>query len=100
MGICCSISRQALILSRRHTQHSGSSPALIVSALQTEHLVAFLIRSAETARFASSRSSGGTGISSAPLTVGARLSADGTFGFGFMQSPYPSPLWQKLQHPT
>jgi ATP-binding cassette, subfamily F, member 3 len=59
-GICCSISRQALILSRRHTQHNGSAAAMVVSAPQTEHLTALLKRSGEMARFACSRISAGT----------------------------------------
>ena len=48
-GICCSISRQALIFKRRQTQHSGSAAAMVVSAPHTEHLAAFLRRSGETA---------------------------------------------------
>jgi hypothetical protein len=59
-GICCSISRQALILRRRHTQHSGSVAAIAVSAPQTEHLTALVRRSGEMARFACSRISAGT----------------------------------------
>jgi hypothetical protein len=60
-GICCSISFQALILRRRHTQHKGSSPALEVSAPHTEHGAAFLSsRSGETDRFACSNRSAGT----------------------------------------
>ncbi len=59
-GICCSISRHALILSRRQTQHRGSGAAIVVSAPQTEHLTAFVKRSGEIARFACSRISAGT----------------------------------------
>src|ERR1017187_8201525 len=59
-GICCSISRQALILRRRHTQHNGSVAAMVVSAPQTEHLTTLLRRSGEMARFACSRISTGT----------------------------------------
>src|ERR1035437_9990494 len=63
IGICCSISRQALIFSLRHTQHSGSpAAATVVSAPHTEHLSAFLRRPGETDFFAcSSRSAGTTG---------------------------------------
>ena len=57
-GICCSISRQALIFSRRHTQQSGSSPPAVVSAPHTEHATAFFSRSGEIDRFACSRISG------------------------------------------
>ena len=57
-GICCSMSRQALILRRRHTQHSGSEPATAVSAPQTEHFVVFFRRSVEIDCFACSRISG------------------------------------------
>jgi len=61
MGICCSISRHALILSRRHTQQSGSPAATtVVSALHTEHFSTFLRRSGETDFFACSNMSGGT----------------------------------------
>ncbi len=59
-GICCSISRQALIFRRRQTQHKGSFPALVVSAEQTEHLASLVMRSGETDRLACSSRSGGT----------------------------------------
>jgi hypothetical protein len=49
------MSRQALILRRRHTQHSGSELAMAVSAPQTEHLAAFFRRSVEIDCFACSR---------------------------------------------
>jgi hypothetical protein len=52
------MSRQALILRRRQTQHSGSEPAIAVSAPQTEHLVVFFRRSVEIDCFACSRISG------------------------------------------
>jgi hypothetical protein len=57
-GICCSISRQALILRRRQTQHSGSATPVAVSAPQTEHRTAFFNPSGEIDRFACSRISG------------------------------------------
>ena len=61
MGACCSISRQALILSRRQTQHSGSlPPKTIVSAAHTEHFAAFLKRSVDIDCFACSSISAGT----------------------------------------
>ena len=48
MGICCSISRQALIFSLRQTQQSGSPAARpVVSAPQTEHFSTFFSRSGE-----------------------------------------------------
>src|ERR1035437_7868736 len=63
IGICCSISRHALIFSLRHTQHSGSPAArTVVCAPHTEHFSTFLRRSGETDFFAcSSRSAGTTG---------------------------------------
>ena len=62
-GICCSISRQALIFSRRQTQHKGSAATMVVSAPQTEHLTALVRRSGEIARLACSRISAGTSVS-------------------------------------
>lgn len=63
MGACCSISRQALILSRRQTQQSCSLDASTrVSAPHTEHLQAFFKRSGEMDCLAcSSISAGMTG---------------------------------------
>ena len=59
MGVCCSISRQALILRRRQTQQSGSLAAkTMVSAPQTAHLAAFFRRSGEIDCFACSNSLG------------------------------------------
>src|ERR1019366_4897594 len=61
IGICCSISRQTLIFSLRHTQHSGSPAArTVVSAPHTEHFSTFLRRSGETDCFAISKRSAGT----------------------------------------
>src|ERR1022692_2014602 len=65
-GICCSISRQALILRRRQTQQRGSLATVEVSAPQTEQIAGFFRRSGENARFACSRISGGTTISGFP----------------------------------
>lgn len=53
------MSRQALILRRRQTQQSGSSPAITVSAPHTEHFATFLRWSAVIDRFACSRISAG-----------------------------------------
>ena len=61
MGICCSISRHALIFNRRQTQHSGSPTArTVVSAPHTEHFSGLLRRSGETDFFANSNRSAGT----------------------------------------
>ena len=61
IGICCSISRQALILSLRQTQQSGSPAArTVVSALHTEHFSSFFRRSGETDFFACSNRPAGT----------------------------------------
>jgi len=62
-GICCSISRHALIFRRRQTQHNGSSAAIVVSAPQTEHFTVLVRRSGEMARRACSRISAGTTVS-------------------------------------
>ena len=56
----CSMSRQALILRRRHTQQSGSLPTADVSPPHTEHFTVCLRRSGEIESFACSRISGGT----------------------------------------
>src|ERR1019366_1082440 len=63
IGICCSISRHALIFSLRPPQQSGPpAAATVVSAPHTEHFSAFLRRSGDTDFFAcSSRSAGTTG---------------------------------------
>src|SRR5580700_6992407 len=52
------MSRQALIFSRRHTQHNGSPGPPEVSAPQTEHLPGFLSRSVTIDSLACSRISG------------------------------------------
>ncbi|SPF39957.1 hypothetical protein SBA4_2460007 [Candidatus Sulfopaludibacter sp. SbA4] len=57
-GICCSISRHALIFKRRHTQQSGSPTPLAVSAPHTEQTGPFFRLSGEIDRFACSRISG------------------------------------------
>ena len=62
-GICCSMSRQALILRRRHTQHSGSLPPVEVSPPQTVQRAGFFSRSGEMASFACSSISAGTTVS-------------------------------------
>lgn len=59
-GICCSMSRQALILRRRQTQQSGSEPVPGASAPHTVHLESFFNRSGKAERLACSRSSAGT----------------------------------------
>ena len=63
MGICCSISRQALIFKRRHTQQRGSLPTVVVSPPHTEHFATLVVSlSLEIDRLAcSSRSAGTTG---------------------------------------
>ena len=72
IGACCSISRHALILSRRHTQQSGSLEArTMVSAPQTEHLHAFLRRSGEMDCFACSSIS--AGITGSDFSCGLRF---------------------------
>jgi len=81
-GICCSISRQALILRRRQTQQSGSLDTVEVSAPQTEQTGGFLSRSGEKARFACSRISGDT------TTSGLIC------GFRFISPPALFSLWQ------
>jgi hypothetical protein len=60
-GICCSTSRQALILSLRHTQQSGSAAPEGVSAPHTTHLTGALPRSGAIERLALSRISGAIG---------------------------------------
>src|SRR5579863_1762640 len=70
-GICCSTSRQALIFSRRHTQHSCSAPPAGVSAAHTTHLTGALPRSVASERFAFSRISGE--ITGSGLTCSLRL---------------------------
>jgi hypothetical protein len=62
-GICCSLSRHALIFKRRQTQQSGSSEVIVVSAPQTEHFTTGLVRSGDIERFASSRIAAGTTVS-------------------------------------
>jgi|ERR1700683_4479493 hypothetical protein len=52
------MSRQALIFSRRHTQHKGSPGPPEVSAPQTEHLPGFFSRSVTIDSLACSRISG------------------------------------------
>ena len=52
------MSRQALIFSRRQTQHNGSPGPVEVSAPQTEHLTGFFSRSADSDCLACARISG------------------------------------------
>ena len=70
-GICCSTSRQALILSLRHTQQSGSAAPEGVSAEHTTHLTGALPRSVVSERFALSRISGE--ITGSDLACGLRF---------------------------
>jgi hypothetical protein len=65
------MSRQALILRRRHTQQSGSVADAEVSPPQTEHLADFFSLSAEIACFACSSIS--TGTTGSSLVCGLRL---------------------------
>jgi hypothetical protein len=59
-GICCSLSRHALILRRRQTQQSASSPTPALSPPQTEQARTFFTLSGEIEFFASSSISAGT----------------------------------------
>ncbi len=54
------MSRQALVLRRRHTQHRGSFEFPLVSAPHTEHFTTFFILSVDTESLACSSSSAGT----------------------------------------
>jgi hypothetical protein len=65
------MSRQALILSRRQTQHRGSENWLDVSVPHTEHFTFLLSLSAVSERTACSRISGG--ITGSGLVCGLRL---------------------------
>jgi len=87
IGICCSISRQALIFSRRQTQHNGSALTSGVSLPQTPHFVTFLRLSVEIERLASS-------------SIPAGTTASGFVPLRFMWVTILTPLWQKYGFPT
>ena len=49
-GSCDSISRQALIFSRRHTQHKPSDSSLAVGSPHTRHSYVFRVFGSKTIR--------------------------------------------------